>query len=315
MIGLQPQRAGANANLLLSANLRELADLLEQQEADDFRVKAWRRAADTLDALERPVADIFAHGGREALAALPGIGRSIASAIAEMLATGRSSQLERLRGTIRPEALFRTISGIGPELAARLHDALHIDTLQALELAAYDGRLAGVEGFGSRRLQMVRAALAERLGRPRVPRMPQGEKRPSVRMLLDVDREYREKAAAGLLRTIAPKRFNPEGSAWLPILHTRRGPWHFTALFSNTRLAHALGRTGDWVVIFHHSASTTEAQSTVVTETRGPLAGQRVVRGREQETTRPRASVKYLARRSGRGGHIIGRHGAPRMTC
>lgn len=61
-------------------------------------------------------------------------------------------------------------------------------------------------------------------------------------MLLDVDRAYR--AAAGALAKIAPKRFNPAGEAWLPILHTERGPWRFTALFSNTARAHSLGRTG-----------------------------------------------------------------------
>jgi hypothetical protein len=52
--------------------------------------------------------------------------------------------------------------------------------------------------------------------------------------LLDVDREYREKAAAGTLRLIAPRRFNPTGEAWLPVLHTRRGQRRYTALFSNT---------------------------------------------------------------------------------
>lgn len=57
---------------------------------------------------------------------------------------------------------------------------------------------------------------------------------PGVDLLLDVDREYREKGRAGLLPHIAPRRFNPEGKAWLPVLNTRFGPWHFTALFSNT---------------------------------------------------------------------------------
>ena len=46
----------------------------------------------------------------------------------------------------------------------------------------------------------------------------------------------------GTLTTIAPRRFNPEGKSWLPVMHTRRGAWHFTALFSNTARAHELGR-------------------------------------------------------------------------
>jgi putative hydrolase len=104
-----------------------------------------------------------------------------------------------------------------------------------------------------------------------------------VATLLDVDREYRAKATAGTLRTIAPRRFNPEGKAWLPILHTRRDPWHFTALYSNTARAHELGRTRDWVVVYFYDDDHREGQHTIVTETQGPLAGERVVRGREAE--------------------------------
>src|SRR6266496_5141577 len=100
---------------------------------------------------------------------------------------------------------------------------------------------------------------------------------PSVDLLLDIDREYREKGRAGLLPRIAPRRLNPEGKAWLPVLHTRFGPWHFTALFSNTERAHELHRTYDWVVIFFAEGEGEEAEATVVTERRGALAGQRVV--------------------------------------
>jgi putative hydrolase len=106
---------------------------------------------------------------------------------------------------------------------------------------------------------------------------------PPVAMLLDVDREYRERAAAGDLPTIAPRRFNPSGEAWLPVLHAERGAWHFTALFSNTAQAHQLGRTRDWVVIYFYDDEHAEGQHTVVTETHGALTGRRVVRGRETE--------------------------------
>ncbi|HEX6865060.1 MAG TPA: DNA-binding protein, partial [Thermoanaerobaculia bacterium] len=75
--------------------------------------------------------------------------------------------------------------------------------------------------------------------------------------------------------------------AWLPVLHTERGSegsrWRFTALFSNTARAHDLGKTHDWVVIYVYDGHHREEQHTVVTETRGPLAGLRVVRGREAE--------------------------------
>jgi hypothetical protein len=98
-----------------------------------------------------------------------------------------------------------------------------------------------------------------------------------------VDRQYRHDAAAGKLPLIAPRRFNPKHEAWLPVLHTDRGPWHFTALFSNTAKAHELGRTGDWVVLYFHGDDHRETQRTVVTETHGPLTGRRVIRGHEAD--------------------------------
>ena len=287
--------ATETVNETLAANLGEFADLLAEQDADGFRTAAYRRAADTIGELDRSAAEIFAEEGREGLLALPGIGPSIAAAIAEMLTTGRWAQLERLRGTLAPEKLFRTIPGIGPELAQRLHDVLEAETLEALEVAAHDGRLETVPGVGRRRAELIRALLAERLGRRRLRRPADATGsaalRPDVATLLDVDREYREKAAAGRLRLIAPKRFNPSGAAWLPVLHTRRGTWEFTALHSNTRLAHELGRVHDWVVLYYHTDTSPEGQATVVTETHGPLVGQRVVRGREEECQRQARAV------------------------
>ena len=101
-------------------------------------------------------------------------------------------------------------------------------------------------------------------------------------LLLEIDREYRERAESDELPRIAPRRNNPEGTAWLPILHTYEDGWHFTALFSNTDRAHELGRVRDWVVIYFERDGH-EGQCTLVTEYRGPLVGRRVIRGREDE--------------------------------
>jgi len=231
----------------------------------------------------RPVRERFDAQGRAGLEALPGVGPGIASAIAEMLVSGRWVQLARLRGDADPEALFCSVPGIGPEIAHAIHETLHVDTLEGLEAAAHDGRLEDVPGLGPRRAAQIRASLASMLGR-RVARAPRvASAAPDVAQLLEVDREYREKAATGSLRTIAPKRFNPRGEAWLPVLHAELGGWHFTVLFSNTARAHELGRTRDWVVIYYYDGEHVEAQCTVVTEARGALAGKRVVRGREEE--------------------------------
>ena len=168
-----------------------------------------------------------------------------------------------------PEQLFRSIPGVGPELARRLHEHLDVDTLEALELAAHDGRLEEVPGMGPWRAAMLRASLAGMLARTR-PAHRMRTIEPGVDLLLDVDRKYRREAERGALPKIAPRRFNLTGEAWLPILHTERGDWHFTALFSNTARAHEFGRSRDWVVIYFHQDSGPEGQRTVVTETGGP---------------------------------------------
>jgi DNA polymerase (family 10) len=276
------------SNARIAERLRQAAGLLAAQGANPFRAAAYRRAADALMSLEMDVAAIARAGGAAGLEAIPGIGRSIAGAIGEMLATGRWSFLESLKGAADPVALFRSVPGIGPELAGRIWTTLHLDSLETLEAAAHDGRLATVPGFGPRRAAMVRQALAEMLARLR-PIQARPTEEPEVGLLLDVDQEYRDKAARGLLHKIAPKRFNPEREAWLPVLHTVRGPWHFTALYSNTALAHRLGRTGDWVVVFFSHDAEPEGRRTVVTETRGAARGRRVVRGRESECLAPAA--------------------------
>lgn len=268
--------------------LREAADLLEHQGANPFRVDAYRKAAETVEHLDRGIAEIVRRDGVEGLLALPNVGHGIARALRELVATGRWAFVERLRGRLEPEALFQSIPGVGPELARRIHESLDIDSLEALEVAAHDGRLEGVDGVGPRRAEAVRKALDSMLGRRYRPHRETagGDDEPAVASLLAVDRDYRDNAERGRLKTIAPRRFNPHGKAWLPVMHSRRDGWHFTALYSNTARAHRLGRNRDWVVLYFYDDHHQEGQVTVVTETRGELAGLRVVRGREAECRR-----------------------------
>lgn len=270
-------------NATIASKLREAAVLLEAQEASPSRSFAYFKAANTIETWEEDISAV-ATRGMEALDALPNIGVGIGSAILEILATGRWSLLERLRGGLEPEALFQIVSGIGPVLAREIHEYLHVDTLEALEAAAHDGRLARVPGIGQKRLLIIRNSLNEILSRRGTSRAA-GLSRtlPSVAHLLSVDLEYRKKAREGKLHLIAPKRLNPKRIAWLPILHTEREHWHFTAFYSNTARAHQLGKTSDWVIIFYGTDRQPEGQCTVVTETSGAMKGQRVVRGREAE--------------------------------
>jgi hypothetical protein len=274
---------GSETNRDLARRLAEAATLLEQQGADEFRARAYRRAADSVAAHPEDLRELAGREGADALLNIPGVGKGIAAALRELLLTGRWSQLERLRGTLEPEMLFATVPGVGLGLAQRIQSALQIDSLEAFEAAAYDGTLAAVPGIGPRRLEAIRAGLATRLGRLRRAAPPPDAPRPPVSLLLEVDRRYRDGAAAGTLRTIAPRRFNPHGEAWLPVLHLRQGGWHFTALHSNTARAHQLGRTRDWVVVYYYDHDHQEHQCTIVTEHAGDLAGRRVVRGRESE--------------------------------
>ena len=180
--------------------------------------------------------------------------------------------------------MFQTLPGVGPALSRRFADDMELESLEELEAALHDPEVK-IEGIGSRRRAILTMFLAERLGR-RLPRQREKVAEPPVKLLLQVDAMYRERAKKGLLRKIAPKRFNSAGQAWLPIMHARHADWHFTALFSNTQRAHELDKTGNWVVIYSHLEDHGEGRSTVVTETRGENAGKRVVRGREEECTR-----------------------------
>jgi len=273
-------------NARCADRLREAADLLHAQGANPFRVSAYRNAATTVLDLPEDLGALVDREGLPGLEALPHIGRGIATALLEMSRTGRWIQLERLRGSADPVQLLTAVPGLGHRLAERIHDDLHVDTLEGLELAAHDGRLETVPGVGPRRAAAIRASLQSMLSRSRPHRGAapgQPPKEPGVGALLGVDRDYRDQAEAGSLPTIAPRRFNPSGEAWLPVLHTTRDGWHFTALFSNTAQAHQLGRTRDWVVLYFYDDEHVEGQHTVVTETHGPLAGRRVVRGREAQ--------------------------------
>ena len=273
------------ANERVAERLREAAQLLGDQDANPFRIRAYRNAGDNIEHLTRDVRAIFEQGGIDGLEEIDGVGPGIAAAIVEMLVSGRWSLLERLRGQAEPEVLFRVVPGIGFELAQRIHETLHVDTLEGLEIAAHDGRLAGVPGVGPRRIAAIRAALAALLTRNRGRRVREtgAVQQPPVDILLDVDHEYREKARNDRLPTIVPRRFNPDGNARLPILHAQRGAWHFTILFSNSARAHALRHTRDWVVAYYYNDAHEERQCTIVTEFSGPLAGRRVIRGREDE--------------------------------
>jgi DNA polymerase (family 10) len=283
----------AQSNSDIAQVLDRIAELLEYENANPFRIRAYREGAQSIRSAEHPVADFIRNGQIDKLDALPNVGSGITAVVSEYVTSGQSGLLEELESKASPEAVMAKVPGIGKELAGRIVDQLHIKTLPELEQAAHNGELASVEGFGAKRIAGIRSSLAGILSQTlrnnqhertadTTKQSSQSDDRPSVSLLLDIDADYRKGAEQDKLQKIAPKRFNPDNEAWLPVLHAKRDGWEFTALFSNTAQAHKLEKTDDWVVIYYKRGDT-ERQHTVVTETKGPLKGKRVVRGRDAD--------------------------------
>ncbi len=282
----------ALSNDEIASIFEQVADLLEIQAENYYRIRAYREAAQTIRTLEQPIITILNHEGRAGLEQLPHIGQHLSLLLEELLQTGELTLLNQLLAEISPEDVFKLIPGIGDVLAHRVQQELGIETLEELELAAHTGKLDVVPGFGSGRTQLVRDALETILNRSSRRRIRANRWReiqathtlPPVALILDIDAEYRRLAAAGQLQTISPRRFNPTGKRWLPVMHTERDGWWFSVLYSNTARAHELGKTHDWVVIYYEREGH-QGQCTVVTETRGEQRGQRVVRGYTEPST------------------------------
>lgn len=141
-------------NADIAAVFSEIADLLELEDANPFRVRAYRNAARMLSELGRSVKDMVEK--KEDLDALPGIGPDLAGKMMEIVSTGSCAQLERLRREVTPElAELLQIPGLGPKRVRALHQELGIESLDQLRRAAEQGRIQTVHGFGARTEQQI----------------------------------------------------------------------------------------------------------------------------------------------------------------
>jgi DNA polymerase (family 10) len=138
----------------IAAIFEEMADLLEIEEANPFRVRAYRNAARTIRGLGRDLAQMLARG--EDLTRLPGIGKDLAGKIGEIITTGHAAALDQLHKEVPAslEALLK-IPGLGPKRVKVLYQVLHIKTLKQLENAARRGRLQQLPGFGGKTEQRI----------------------------------------------------------------------------------------------------------------------------------------------------------------
>jgi DNA polymerase (family X) len=128
----------------------ELADLLELQGANAFRLRAYRNAARTLGSLPEPISEL-AQQGAKALQKIPGIGKDLAEKLVTVVETGELPQLEELREQIPSGVVMMLrIPGIGPKKVATIFTELGVTTLDQLREAAEHGQIAKLKGFGAK---------------------------------------------------------------------------------------------------------------------------------------------------------------------
>ena len=141
-------------NADVAAIFDEVADLLDIEGANRFRVRAYRNAARTIGQLSQPVADLVTEG--KDLSELPDVGDDLAGKIEEIVETGTLTLLDELEQQTAPAlADLMRIPGLGPKRVRALHEALGITSAEELKRAAEAGRVREVEGFGEKLEQTI----------------------------------------------------------------------------------------------------------------------------------------------------------------
>jgi DNA polymerase (family 10) len=147
-------------NVEIARALAEVADVLEIQGGDLYRIRAYRNAVRTVEVQTRPLARMVAEGA--ALTALPAIGKEMAAHIGELVTTGTLAFRDRMLAEV-PRTLVELmhLPGVGPKKARKLWDELHIASVDELEAAARDGRVAALAGFGEKTQTKILAGIED----------------------------------------------------------------------------------------------------------------------------------------------------------
>ncbi len=141
--------------------------MLEFKEENPFKIRSYQTAAETIDAMESPIADAVYRGGAAELQKIPGIGKAISGQIVEIVKTGRSSYFEELTRDAPATVLdLRRVSGVGLKTAQLLYRDFGIKSLTELRSFAENGGLSSVPGMGEKTLARVTASLARLLSEP-----------------------------------------------------------------------------------------------------------------------------------------------------
>jgi len=207
-----------------------LADLLELEGAESFRVLAYRRAATRMRETSGSIAQLALDGKAKEL---QGIGRTIEEKIVQIVETGSIEALAKRRDTI-PEGVvqFMRLPGLGPKTAARIWRELGVTTIDELREAAEAERLRGLAGLGAKSEEKILKALEFRAANPDEGRRLLGEGLPAVLAVVSVLREH---AAAVHVSEAGSVRRRKETFKDLDIVATATDPRELTDYFTKLK--------------------------------------------------------------------------------
>lgn len=182
-------------NADVAAVLREIALFLSMED-EPFKPRAYEKAAESVEVAEQSCAALFAAGGVKALATIPGIGKSIAEKIGELLATGQMTYREELYAKTPVDiAALTTVEGVGPKAVRVLYQELGVTDLATLEAAAAAGRIRGLPRFGAKSEEKILRGIA--FAKSSSGRFPIGNVLPLLRQI-----EARVAAQKGVERVV-----------------------------------------------------------------------------------------------------------------
>jgi DNA polymerase (family 10) len=223
----------------VAAQFELLADLLELEGAESFRVLAYRRAAQRMRETAGSVAELALSGKAKDIA---GIGRTIEEKIVQIVEDGKIKALADREARVPPDVLqFMRLPGLGPKSAAKIWRELGITTLDGLHEAASSQRLRTLPGFGARTEERIRHALAEER-RPAEPSRPLlGQGLPAVLAVVSILGEH---PAADLVSEAGSVRRRKETFRDLDIIATAHDPAALIDYFTKLRWVHEIVARG-----------------------------------------------------------------------
>jgi len=217
-------------NAELAEQFDLLADLLELEGAESFRVLAYRRAATRMRETSGSIAELALNGRAKEL---QGIGKTIEEKIVQIVETGTIDALAKRRASV-PEGVvqFMRLPGLGPKTAARIWRELGVTTIDELRQAAEAQRLRGLAGLGAKSEEKILKALDFKAENPDEDRRLLGQGLPAVLAVVQVLREH---PAAVHVSEAGSVRRRKETFKDLDVVATATDPRELTEYFTKLR--------------------------------------------------------------------------------